>query len=115
MNCAVCGSPLPFGRAVFHCSCGVFIHAYCWEQHVLQAHQPAFETGTTDLNGEFRVSEVETVQVTETEKASEAEQVSEIEQVPEIEQASEAEQSSKIEQASEAEQVSGEQITSPDE
>jgi len=103
MNCAVCGGPLPFGRAIFHCSCGVFVHAYCWEQHVLQAHQPAFETGTVDLNDEFRVSRVETVQVTETEKASEAEQISELEQVPEIEQ------------ASEAEQVSGERITSPDE
>ncbi len=109
MNCAVCGSPLPFGRAVFHCSCGVFIHAYCWEQHVLQAHQPAFETGTTDLNGEFRVSEVETVQVTEIEQLPEIEQASEAEQISELEQAS------KIEQASEAEQVSGEQITSPDE
>jgi len=97
MNCAFCGSPLPMSRAIFHCSCGVFVHAYCWEQHILQAHQPAFETGTVDLNGEFRVSGVET------EQASKVEQVSEIEQVPEIEQ------------ASEAEQVSGEQITSPDE
>jgi len=85
MNCAACGSPLPFSRAIFHCSCGVFVHAYCWEKHVSQAHQPAFETGTVDLNDEFRVSRVET------------------------------EQASKIEQASEAEQVSGQQITSPDE
>jgi hypothetical protein len=103
MNCAVCGSSLPLSRAIFHCSCGVFVHGYCWEQHILQAHQPAFETGSVDLNGEFRVSGVETVQVTETEKASEAEQISELQQAPEIEQ------------ASEAEQVSGEQITSPDE
>lgn len=109
MNCAVCGSPLPFGRAVFHCSCGVFVHAYCWEQHVLQTHQPAFETGTTNLNGEFRISGGET------EQASEVEQVSEIEQASEAEQVSEIEQVPEIEQASEAEQVSGEQITSPDE
>lgn len=56
MNCAVCGNPLLFDRVVFHCSCGVFIHAYCWDKHVLQAHQPAFETGIVDLNGEFRTS-----------------------------------------------------------
>ncbi|PIP49105.1 MAG: hypothetical protein COS87_02645 [Chloroflexi bacterium CG07_land_8_20_14_0_80_45_17] len=57
MNCAVCGSPLLFDRVVFHCSCGVFVHAYCWDKHVLQAHKPAFEVGTVDLNGEFKVKE----------------------------------------------------------
>jgi len=82
MNCAVCGSPLRLGRAIFHCSCGVFVHAYCWEQHVLQAHQPAFETGTVDLNGEFRVSGGEGGQTPETEQVSKAEQAAEIEQVP---------------------------------
>lgn len=54
MNCAVCGSPLLFDRVVFHCSCGAFVHAYCWNEHVLQAHKPDFEEGTVDLNGEFR-------------------------------------------------------------
>jgi len=57
MNCSVCGSPLPFDRVVFHCSCGAFVHAYCWDKHVLQAHKPVFEVGTVDLNGEFKVSE----------------------------------------------------------
>ena len=57
MNCSVCGSPLIFDRVVFHCSCGAFVHAYCWDKHVLQAHKPAFEVGNVDLNGEFNVRE----------------------------------------------------------
>lgn len=57
MNCSVCGSPLLFDRVVSHCSCGAFVHAYCWNKHVLQAHQPAFEIGTVDLNGAFKVRE----------------------------------------------------------
>jgi hypothetical protein len=48
---------LLFDRVVFHCSCGVFIHAYCWDEHVLQAHQPAFEIGSVNLDGEFRARE----------------------------------------------------------
>ena len=55
MNCAVCGNELLCDRAVFHCSCGVYLHAHCWNKHVLQAHQPEFEIGVTDLNGEFEV------------------------------------------------------------
>ena len=54
MNCAVCGGPLLFDRVGFHCSCGIFVHSYCWDKHVLQAHRPTFEMGTIDLNGEFR-------------------------------------------------------------
>jgi hypothetical protein len=57
MNCAVCGNPLLFDRVAFHCSCGVFVHAYCWDKHVLQAHRPAFEVGTVDLNSELKVKE----------------------------------------------------------
>ncbi len=57
MNCAVCGNPLLFDRVVFHCSCGVFVHAYCWDEHVLQAHKPSFEIGTVNLNDEFRTRE----------------------------------------------------------
>jgi hypothetical protein len=53
MNCTVCGNPLLFDRVVFHCSCGAFVHAYCWDEHVLQAHQPSFEIGTVNLDGEF--------------------------------------------------------------
>ena len=53
MNCVVCGNPLLFDRVVFHCSCDAFVHAYCWDEHVLQAHQPAFEIGTVNLDGEF--------------------------------------------------------------
>jgi len=69
MNCIVCGNPLLYDRVVFHCSCGAFVHAYCWDEHVLQAHQPSFETGSVNLDGEFipRESKVEeqvsTVQV----------------------------------------------------
>jgi len=55
VNCAVCGSPLLFDRVAFHCSCGVFVHSYCWDKHVLQAHKPAFEMGTINLNGEFKI------------------------------------------------------------
>ena len=53
MNCTVCGSPLLFDRVVFNCSCGAFVHAYCWDQHVSQAHQPSFEIGSVNLDGEF--------------------------------------------------------------
>lgn len=57
MNCTVCGNPLIYDRAVFHCSCGVFVHSYCWDEHVLQAHRPSFEIGTVNLDGEFKVRE----------------------------------------------------------
>jgi len=53
MNCTVCGNPLLFDRVVFHCSCGAFVHAYCWDEHVLQAHQPSFEIGAVNLDDEF--------------------------------------------------------------
>ncbi|MFW6118493.1 MAG: hypothetical protein ACOC6R_03270, partial [Chloroflexota bacterium] len=53
MNCIVCGNPLLYDRVVFHCSCGAFVHAYCWDEHVLQAHQPPFETGAVNLDDEF--------------------------------------------------------------
>jgi len=61
MNCTVCGNPLLFDRVVFHCSCGAFVHAYCWDEHVLQAHQPSLEMGGVNLDGEFiaRESKVE--------------------------------------------------------
>ena len=61
MNCTVCGSPLMFDRVVFHCSCGVFVHAYCWDDHVLRAHQPSFDIGTVNLDGQFtpRESKIE--------------------------------------------------------
>ena len=63
MNCTVCGNPLLFDRVVFHCSCGVFTHAYCWNEHVLQAHKPPFDIGSVDLDGEFKVREnIETEQ-----------------------------------------------------
>jgi hypothetical protein len=57
MNCTVCGNPLIYDRAVFHCSCGAFVHAYCWDEHVLQAHRPSFEIGSVNLDGEFRAKE----------------------------------------------------------
>ena len=57
MNCTVCGNPLLFDRVVFHCSCGAFVHAYCWDEHVSQAHQPPIETGAVNLDGEFMARE----------------------------------------------------------
>ncbi|MGA2670924.1 MAG: hypothetical protein ABSF21_05885 [Dehalococcoidia bacterium] len=57
MNCTICGNPLIYDRSVFHCSCGVFIHAYCWDEHVLQAHRPSFEIGSVNLDGEFKAKE----------------------------------------------------------
>jgi len=57
MNCTVCGNPLLYDRVVFHCSCGVFTHSYCWDQHVLQAHRPSFEIGSVNLDGEFKARE----------------------------------------------------------
>jgi len=65
MNCTVCGNPLLFDRVVFHCSCGAFVHAYCWDKHVLQAHKPTFEVGSVDLNGEFKPRENETEEQTQ--------------------------------------------------
>ena len=59
MNCAVCGNPLLFDRVVFHCSCDAFVHAYCWDKHVLQAHQPPFEIGAVNLDDEFSARESE--------------------------------------------------------
>lgn len=61
MNCTVCGNPLLFDRIAFNCSCGAFVHAYCWDEHVLQAHRPPFEMGNVNLDGEFvpRESKVE--------------------------------------------------------
>jgi len=57
MNCTVCGNPLLYDRVVFHCSCGVFTHSYCWDQHVLQAHRPPYEIGSVNLDGEFKARE----------------------------------------------------------
>jgi hypothetical protein len=62
MNCTVCGNPLIYDRTVFHCSCGAFIHAYCWDEHVLQAHRPSFEIGSVNLDGEFEARESATEQ-----------------------------------------------------
>ena len=62
MNCTVCGNPLIYDRTVFHCSCGAFIHAYCWDEHVLEAHRPPFEIGSVNLDGEFQARESRTEQ-----------------------------------------------------
>ena len=86
MNCVACGNPLLCSRAVFHCSCGVFVHAYCWEKHVLQAHQPNFELGTIDLNGEFRTSGGEMEQASSKQIASPIEQTLSEETVSQAEQ-----------------------------
>jgi len=71
MNCTVCGNPLLFDRVVFHCSCGAFVHAYCWDEHVLQAHQPSFEIGAVNLDGEFIARESKVEEEVSTAQASE--------------------------------------------
>jgi hypothetical protein len=73
MNCTVCGNPLLFDRVVFHCSCGAFVHAYCWGEHVSQAHQPSFEIGSVNLDGEFIPRESEAEEQVATAQASEEE------------------------------------------
>lgn len=60
MNCTVCGNPLLFDRTVFHCSCDAYVHAYCWDEHVLRAHRPSFEIGKVTLDGEFIPREIPT-------------------------------------------------------
>lgn len=70
MNCAVCGSPLLFDRVVFRCSCGVFIHSYCWDKHVLQAHKPTYEIGSMDLNDKFKVIESPVLEETQDEQVA---------------------------------------------
>ncbi|MGD2065124.1 MAG: hypothetical protein PVI95_01610 [Dehalococcoidia bacterium] len=92
MNCTVCGNPLLFDRVVFHCSCGAFVHAYCWDEHVLQAHQPSFEIGSVNLDGEFiaRESEVEEqVAMAEASEEASLEEESPEEQGPEEQNAEE--------------------------
>ncbi len=88
MNCTVCGSPLLFDRVVFNCSCGAFVHAYCWDEHVLQAHQPSFEIGSVNLDGEFipRESKAEEqVAIAEASEEQSPEEQSPEEQSPEEE------------------------------
>lgn len=72
MNCTVCGNPLLYDRVAFHCSCDAFIHAYCWDQHVLQAHRPSYEVGAVNLDGEFTARESRPeAQLLETRRADE--------------------------------------------
>ena len=33
------------------------MHAYCWDEHVLQAHRPSFEIGSVNLDSEFKARE----------------------------------------------------------
>ena len=54
MNCRVCGNPLYPGRVILQCSCGALCHSYCWDKHLLQAHEPAHELGALTLDGEFK-------------------------------------------------------------
>ena len=71
MNCTVCGNPLLFDRVAFHCSCGAFVHAYCWDAHVLQTHRPPFEIGSVNLDGEFTAREGKTEESLSDEQVSE--------------------------------------------
>ncbi len=68
MNCSVCGKPLLFNRVAFKCSCGAYVHAYCLDQHILEAHRPQVEEGHVDLNSDFHpvnVTESEATEVAE--------------------------------------------------
>ena len=65
MKCSVCGKVLFSGRAVIRCSCGVYVHSGCWENHVVEAHQPAFVIGTMTLDGDFLPREPESTDITE--------------------------------------------------
>ncbi|MBN1855839.1 MAG: hypothetical protein JW846_02670 [Dehalococcoidia bacterium] len=79
MNCSECGSALLLDRTVFHCPCGAYLHAYCADRHILQAHRPAFVLGSVDLNGEFHprneTKPVEQLQPFEQVEPSEEEQL----------------------------------------
>ena len=61
MNCGVCGNLLFPGRAVFRCSCGVLVHAYCWEKHIVESHKPLFVIGNLTVDGEFVPLEPEVI------------------------------------------------------
>jgi hypothetical protein len=115
MNCTVCGNPLLFDRVVFHCSCGAFVHAYCWDEHVLQAHQPSFEIGSVNLDGEFIAREESKVeeQVVVAEASENSEEQSPEE--PSMEQKSEEEQSPEEQRPAEQspEEQSSEEQTTP--
>lgn len=74
MNCVVCGNTLLFDRVSFHCSCGAYVHSYCWEKHVVQAHQPPYDIGIVDLHGGFRKKEPVHAEVAQAEMASTEEQ-----------------------------------------
>ena len=71
MNCTVCGHPLLFDRVVFHCSCSAYVHAYCWKEHVLEAHQPSYEIGSVDLDGNFKERERKLIELNAEEKITE--------------------------------------------
>ena len=78
MNCSVCGKPLLFNRVAFKCSCGAYVHAYCLDQHILEAHRPEVEEGNVDLNSDFhpvKVAEPEPEVIEDAELAEEAEAV----------------------------------------
>jgi len=70
MNCSVCGKPLLFNRVAFKCSCGAYVHAYCLDQHILEAHRPEVEEGNVDLNSDFHPVKVAEPEVEVVEEAS---------------------------------------------
>jgi hypothetical protein len=70
MNCSVCGKPLLFNRVAFKCSCGAYVHAYCLDQHVLEAHRPEVEEGYVDLNSDFHPVKAAEPEIEAVEEAS---------------------------------------------
>ena len=71
MNCSVCGNQIHAGRAMFKCSCGSYMHAQCWEKHVVLEHQPQFIIGTVTLDGDFLPQKPEVTEEQVEEKAEE--------------------------------------------
>jgi len=111
MNCTVCGNPLLFDRVVFHCSCGAFVHAYCWDEHVLQAHQPSFEIGSVNLDGEFIPRESKVEEQVLTAEASEEQSLEE--QSPEEQSLEEQSLEEQSPEPSSPEEQSSEEQTTP--
>ncbi len=68
MKCSACGKVLFAGRAVIRCSCGVYVHSGCWENHVVEAHQPDYIIGTLTLDGDFEPRKPEPAEIFEEEK-----------------------------------------------
>jgi len=108
MNCSVCGKPLLFNRVAFKCSCGAYVHAYCLDQHVLEAHRPEVEEGYVDLNSDFHP-------ITATEPEAEVIEGAELPEEAEALESEESEVATEVgDEAEEAEEAEGEEESAED-